>query len=201
MYFLIKKYELFPLVQQSPRSRNFYAHEVGPRCSGAECPPAEYCPHCLNLNDGVCGKFGSRPFESDSWLDKNGVAMPWIAQAVYDEGQVIAVRSYLDTHHNGHMEIRACDKGPDCTPEDFVGNELVFVEDTVLKGNHEAMPKDPNYPERGMYAGGQGGGVKEFEFLYQLPMGVYGDQVTFQWIYITANSVSTHHSLCRHLCC
>ncbi|KAL7460459.1 hypothetical protein ACHAXS_000911, partial [Conticribra weissflogii] len=43
----------------SPRSRNIYAHEIGPTCSGANCPPAEYCHHCLNLNENVCGKFGS----------------------------------------------------------------------------------------------------------------------------------------------
>lgn len=87
--------------------------------------------------------------------------MPWIPQEEYTEGDIIIVKSYLDTHHNGHMEIRACDKGPEnCTPQDFEGNELIFVQDMVLEGNHVTMPKDENYPERGMYAGGQGGGTK-----------------------------------------
>ena len=113
------------------------------------------------------------------------------------EGQLILVKSYLDTHHNGHMEIRACNKGPACTQTDFAGNELIFVKDTVLQGNHLEMPADPNYPERGMYAGGQGGGTKWFEFVYQLPEGLYGDQVLLQWKYTTANSVSAFEISCR----
>ncbi len=40
-----------------------------------------------------------------------------------------------------------------------------------------------------MYAGGQGGSIKWFEFEYELPQGIYGDQVMLQWKYITANSV------------
>lgn len=52
------------------------------------------------------------------------------------EGQTILIKSYLDTHHNGHMEIRACNKGPDCTQADFEGNHLIFVKDTVFAGNH-----------------------------------------------------------------
>lgn len=52
------------------------------------------------------------------------------------------------------------------------------------------MPADPNYPERGMYAGGQGGGTKWFEFAYKLPDGMHGDRVMLQWKYITANSCS-----------
>ena len=35
-----------------------------------------------------------------------------------------------------------------------------------------------------------GGGLKNFEFLYELPSGISGDQVMFQWRYITANSCS-----------
>jgi len=174
----------------SPRSRNVYAHEVGPGCSGANCPPAEYCHHCLNLNENVCGKFGSRSYDDPNWVDNNGNPMPWMPQEEYVEGQSIRVRSYLDTHHNGHMEIRACNKGSACTPADFEGNELIFVKDLVYEGNHPAMPKDPNYPYRGMYAGGQGGSIKWFEFEYELPQGIYGDQVLLQWKYITANSCS-----------
>jgi len=179
---------------ESPRSRNFLAHEDGPICSGAGCPPAEYCHHCLNLNDGVCGKFGGRSFDGGSWLDKTGGEMPWASEGVYFEGDEIIVRSYLDTHHNGHMEIRACNKGNACGVADFEaeGSALIFVRDNVLEGpaGTPAMPPDENYPERGMYAGGQGGGIKFFEFVFRLPEGMYGDEVLLQWLYITANSCS-----------
>ena len=129
------------------------------------------------------------------WLDKAGNPMPWISQGSYDEGGLIAVDSYLDTHHNGHMEIRACimdDANPTkcSTPSEFEGNELEFVQDLQFDPSYPAMPGDPNYPERGMYSGGQGGGVKEFSFLYKLPAGIVGDRVLLQWKYITANSCS-----------
>ena len=52
------------------------------------------------------------------------------------------------------------------------------------------MPKDLNFPERGMFAGGQGGPFKEFAFRYRLPMGIFGKKVLLQWKYITANSAS-----------
>ena len=82
------------------------------------------------------------------------------------------------------MEIRACQKGLASTQEcfDTTGNELVFVRDVKFD-----MPADPNYPERGMYAGGQGGGLKDFEMIFKLPDGIYGDKVMLQWKYITAN--------------
>ena len=139
------------IVAPAPRSRNYLAHQDGPSCSGAGCPPAEYCHHCLNLNDDICGKFGSRSYDGDSWLDKNGSQMPWVSQGVYTEGDEIIVRSYLDTHHNGHMEIRACNKGNACTVADFEkeGSALIFVRDNVLDGAGIAMPPDENYPERG----------------------------------------------------
>lgn len=74
-------------------------------------------------------------------------------QEVYTEGDEIIVRSYLDTHHNGHMEIRACNKGKDCTVADFEkeGSALIFVRDNVYEGTDgtPAMPPDENYPERG----------------------------------------------------
>lgn len=179
----------------SPRSRNFYAHDIinTSECQGgAGCPPAEYCPHCLNLNDGVCGKTTQRSFETDNWLDKNGNGMPWIAQATYTEGGTITFSSYLATHHNGHMELRACkvEGSNSCSrPEDFLGNELHFVKDNAI-GSHPPMPKDLNYPERGMYGGGSGGGIQNFEFEFKLPNGMSGDKVLLQWKYITANSCS-----------
>jgi len=108
------------------------------------------------------------------------------------------VDSYLDTHHNGHMEIRACvidaaDPASCTTPEEFEGNELHFVQDLIhpqAEGSHPPMPPDPMYPERGMYAGGQGGATKSFSFEYRLPSGIRGERVLLQWKYITANSVS-----------
>lgn len=80
--------------------------------------------------------------------------MSWMNQEVYTEGDEIIVRSYLDTHHNGHMEIRACNKGKDCTVADFEkeGSALIFVKDNVSEdpgGTTPAMPPDENYPERG----------------------------------------------------
>lgn len=191
---------------ESPRSRNFYASEVGPSCSGAGCPPAEYCRHCLNTNLGVCGKFDNRNYETANWIDKNGDRMPWISQAgngnamggEYVEGGTIVVNSYLATHHNGHMEIRACvmddsDSAKCTTPEEFEGNELHFLQDLIHPNAETSdipMPADPDYPERGMYAGGQGGPTKSFSFLYQLPEGISGEKVLLQWKYATANSCS-----------
>ena len=126
--------------------------------------------------------------------------MPFTPQETYVEGDIIMVKSYLDTHHNGHMELKACNKGPaNCKQEDFdaPGNQLIFIEDTVFQGNHMKMPADPNYPGRGMYGGGQGGQTKTFVFKYKLPTGLYGDQVLLQWKYITANSVRA--AICRQL--
>jgi len=125
------------------------------------------------------------------WRSQNGLSKQY--EAYYVQGGTITINTYLDTHHNGHMEARVCvinDKDTSsCTkPSDFAGNELVFEQDLAL-GLHPPMPKDPNYPERGMYAGGQGGTIKEFAFKYRLPRGIFGEKVLLQWKYITANSV------------
>jgi len=169
----------------SPRSRNWVAWEDGVDGSVAGSRAREYCTHCLNTNNGVCGVSPYNDYDQN--LDSTGQPMPWISQGDFTEGDIITVKSYLDTHHNGHMEIRACAMGPSSTQEcfDTPGNELTFVED-VLNG----MPKDDNYPERGMYAGGQGGSQKAFEMRFKLPSGIYGDQVMLQWKYITANACS-----------
>ena len=136
-------------------------------------------------------------YETVNWLDKSGSPMPWRSQNEYVEGGTITINSYLDTHHNGHLEARVCvidDSNPSsCTrPEHFAGKELVFDLDLAL-GGHPPMPKDLNFPERGMFAGGQGGPFKEFAFRYRLPMGIFGQKVLLQWKYITANSVSLFH--------
>eukprot|EP00581_Thalassiosira_minuscula_P028458 CAMPEP_0183754816 /NCGR_PEP_ID=MMETSP0739-20130205/3731_1 /TAXON_ID=385413 /ORGANISM="Thalassiosira miniscula, Strain CCMP1093" /LENGTH=1540 /DNA_ID=CAMNT_0025991459 /DNA_START=38 /DNA_END=4660 /DNA_ORIENTATION=+ len=185
----------------TPRSRNFYAHDIigSGECTGqVGCPPGEYCHHCLNTNEGVCGKSTTINYETTSYFDKAGNPMPWLSQGTYEEGGLIQVDSYLDTHHNGHMEIRACvtddaDPSKCTTPQEFEGNELIFVRDLIhpdAAGMHTPMYPDPNYPERGMYAGGQGGSIKAFSFEYQLPSGISGEKVMLNWKYITANSCS-----------
>jgi hypothetical protein len=180
--------------RQTPRSRNVVANRRASECNQSNqsgCPVPEYCPHCLNTNLGVCGKFGSNSYETSTWRDTRSNLMPFDPQEVYVEGDIITVKSYLDTHHNGHMELKACNKGAAlCKQEDFDLNELIFIEDMVFEQNHVKMPADPNYPGRGMYAGGQNGVTKWFLFKYKLPMGIYGDEVLLQWKYITANSVS-----------
>ena len=52
----------------------------------------------------MCGRSPSHNYETHThWLDKNGDPMPWLSQGTYDEGGIVAVDSFLDTHHNGHM--------------------------------------------------------------------------------------------------
>jgi len=170
----------------SPRSRNWFAWEEGVDGGGvAGLPPKEFCTHCLNTNNGVCGKTTTADY--DEYLDSTGVPMPWDSQETFTEGQEILVKSYLDTHHNGHMVIKACPNGPGSTQAcfDTPGHELTFVKDTLYD-----MPADPAYPERGYYAGGQAGGLKNFEMTFKLPVGISGNQVMLQWKYITANSCS-----------
>lgn len=182
----------------SPRARNYVAMKAynEPECNDGDpngCPPTEYCESCLNANAGICGMkgIGGRSYETPFWVDEVGNPMPWAAQAVYDEGSEVIIKSYIRHHHNGHMELRACNKGPnDCNQSDLVG-PLEFIEDVsdqLINANQPTMPKDPFNPERGMYAGGQNGDLKEFAFRYKLPEGFYGERVMLQWKYITANS-------------
>lgn len=170
----------------TPRTRNEFAAQEGVNgVPTAGLPSKEYCSHCLNTNNGVCGK--SPNFDYDNYKDSEGNSMPWISQENVMEGQVITVKSYLDTHHNGHMELKACPNGNASTQScfDLPGHELVFQED-VLYG----MPADPSYPGRGYYAGGQGGELKSHEMSFKLPDGIIGDKVMLQYKYITANSCS-----------
>jgi len=170
----------------SPRSRNWYANQEGVSgTSTVGVPPKEHCPHCLNTNSGVCGISPGEGKSYDEYLDSTGKFMPWISQGTYSAGGEIIIKSYLDTHHNGHMEIFACANGNGSDMACFMNNPLHFVKDILYD-----MPADPAHPERGYYYGGQGGGVKDFEMVFRLPDNVVGDQVMLHWRYITANSCS-----------
>jgi hypothetical protein len=193
----------------SPRSRNWLAtpEEKGVNSPEVGKPPAEYCEHCLNMNDPTRGSCGSANGSHDynDWLDSTGQAMPFTPQEEYVEGDVITVSSYMATHHNGHIEIRYCDLGASggiFTPDCFDGNYLTFVEDAgvyagkfidpVLKVDlFQKMPVDENYPERGYLSGGQNEGTGyTFVMKFQLPIGLVGEEILLQWKYITANSCS-----------
>ena len=168
----------------TPRSMNYDASINGAQ-NTAGVPPIDYCPHCLNTNTKNCGK--NQYNDYDDFKDGLGFPMPWISVAEYTAGSIIDVESYLDTHHNGHMEIFACNDGLASSEECFdePTNALHFVEDVAY-----GMPADPNYPERGYYAFGQGGGVKDFHMRFKLPDHIVGAEVLLQWRYITANSCS-----------
>ena len=165
---------------KSPRSRNWYAHEEGIEGLQSGKPSAEFCPHCLNTNPdttGVCGE--STNHDYNAWLDTLGDPMPWISQETYTLGQTIVVESFLTAHHGGHMELKACPVSDTnlLPPQSCFDNHLLeFVSDDLY-----FMPKDPNYPERGYYAGGQGASTDRFVMKFKLPDNVYGDKVLLQW--------------------
>lgn len=159
--------------QSSPRSRNWYANEEGIEGSQPGVPGREYCPHCLNTNNGVCGV--STNYDYDEWIDSQGNPMPWISQATYASGDTIEVASTLRTHHGGHMEIKGCPAGRASTQECFDEHALTFVRDLTYD-----MPADPTYPERGYYYGGQGGQFKYFSMTFLLPDSLVGEQVLLQ---------------------
>jgi len=172
----------------SPRSRNFYAAQDGTDEGKVGVPKKDYCPHCLNVNYAACGYTTTSDY--DNYKDSEGIPMPWISQGTYIEGEVITVKSYLDTHHNGHMVISACAKGqtPEWPPADSTcfnnpDNYLTFDSDPKYD-----MPADRVHPERGYYFGGESHGRGDFEMKFKLPAGVFGSQVLLQWKYITANS-------------
>ena len=84
---------------KSPRSRNWVAQEdgvntPGPQSSGK--PEQDFCYHCLNskATHELCS-YGNAATSYDSWNDINGDPMPWISQAVYDEGDEITVEAVL----------------------------------------------------------------------------------------------------------
>lgn len=94
------------------------------RCTSDNCPAPEYCHHCLNTNTGVCGKSPTHNYEYGEWKDRAGNPMAWASQATYIEGQYIDVTTFLDTHHNGHHEFRACvvqNEATDCLKQEDFG--------------------------------------------------------------------------------
>ena len=126
----------------------------------------------------VCGQSTSIDY-NQNWKDSTGnYDMPWISQGSYTAGEYIQIDSYLDTHHNGHCEVKACDvsDGSYATQSCFDAHPLKFHQDLLY-----GMPADPNYPNRGYYYGGQGGGVKSFSMSFELPYDVHGDKVLLQW--------------------
>lgn len=107
--------------------------------------------------------------------------MPWISQETYTEGQEIIVRSTFTAHHYGHITLSACTLGRGSSQSCFdqPENFLTFVRDNLYD-----MPLDVDNPKRGYLKRGP----MDFEFVFKLPEGVYGDNVLIQWRYITANS-------------
>lgn len=115
---------------ESPRSRNFRAHEEN----------KEYDQNGLNrkatdtnqYGSGLCG-VSSGGHNYDKFLDE------WKSEATYGEGDVIKITSRLTAYHGGHIEIGACaDEEP--TQKCFDRNKLRY-----RGGGH---PRDEEYPER-----------------------------------------------------
>lgn len=178
---------LFSLVHghgyvSSPRSRNWLAHELG--TDGQEIGKAkrEYCPHCLNRNNGVCGYTSTNDY--DEWVDSMGNIIPWDSQGEYKSGDVIRISFTITAHHGGHIEVRACPKGRQSTWDCFQDSSrsLRFVRDVSYDS-----PVDPVHPERGYLAGWRDG-YRDFVYDFKLPNDLYGEEILLQWRYITSNS-------------
>ncbi|GAX20511.1 hypothetical protein FisN_24Hh239 [Fistulifera solaris] len=178
---------LFSLVHShgyvsSPRARNWVAHENGTDGQEAGKAKKEYCPHCLNRNNGVCGYTDTNDY--DEWVDSLGNVIPWESQGAYNSGDVIRMNFTIPVHHGGHIEIRACPNGRSSTWDCFTdpSRSLLFVKDLLYD-----IPADPIHPDRG-YLAGWSEGYTEYVHDYQLPQGLYGEEVLIQWKYITSNS-------------
>jgi len=83
------------------------------------------------------------------------------------------------------MELRGCPNGRASTQDCFDQFKFEFVTDEAF-----GMPKDPNYPERGYYFGGQGANNLDYHMRFRVPDGLAGQEVLLQWHYFTANSCS-----------
>lgn len=167
----------------SPRSLNWRAVEDG--ITWGEIPGKtikEYCHHCLNVKaaNEVCGNSGNKNY--DNFLDSVGNPMPWKTEATYKEGSVIEVKSYLEAHHWGHLEMKVCTDWENPTQACFDANPLMYVRDAAYAND---APVHENYPHYGPYSIAE---IKDYTHLFKLPEGVSGNKVLFQYHYITANS-------------
>lgn len=165
----------------SPRSLNWIAHVDGTEAAETGVPKREYCHHCLNIKGltELCGRSGARSYDHPLF-DSTGDPMPWVSEETYVEGQVITVKTYMSTHHYGHVELRVCADGVDSTLECLDQHVLEFIEDPKY-----GAPKDPSNVHHGHLAEAS---KVDYEMKFKLPMGVTGDEVLLQWKYITANS-------------
>jgi hypothetical protein len=122
-----------------PLSRNYYAKLFGLTWGEQpDKPLAEYCPHCLNTKGpgSVCGT-SEGGTNYDVWLDSLQQPMPWNSNGnIYGESDIITIGTFLQAHHTGHAEVRACPMGRASTQECFDENPLEFVEDLAYD-----MPK------------------------------------------------------------
>ena len=95
---------------KSPRSRNWRAYVDGldPGVPGAtiDTPRKDWCSHCVNRN-GICGAADSSNlgFDYNQPISILGNVLPFQAQAVYSQGQIIEIEHVLTTHHKGHVEV------------------------------------------------------------------------------------------------
>ena len=154
---------------------------------------------CDNAEYSTTGSCGASPsHDYNDWLDSTGNPISFTPTETYTEGDIITVSSWMDTHHNGHVELRYCNlasSGGVFTPDCFAENHLTFVEDVGVYGGYDGaggiknfvkMPVDANYPERGYLSAGQSVGSKHsFVMKFQLPMGLVGNEILLQWKYIT----------------
>jgi hypothetical protein len=153
----------------SPRSRNEVAREEGSNVASPGVPVKEYCWHCLNRNNGICGKVDGNDY--DEWLDSSGNPMPWKPEATYQRGDMITIETEITAHHWGHIELRACPNGRKSTQNCLDSYPLEFVQDVDY-----AMPQDPNFPDRGYLADR----YRSYTMKFRLPSNLVGDQVLLQ---------------------
>lgn len=153
----------------SPRSRNRVAREDGSEHSRKGIPTPEYCWHCLNDNNGLCGKVGNNDY--DTWVDSVGIPMLWSSQVTWEPGQVVQIEFEITANHWGHIELHACPKGRHSTQRCLDQYPLEFVEDVS-----HGMPKDRNFPERGYLTGGE----SKFTMTFRVPSDLEGSQVLLQ---------------------
>jgi hypothetical protein len=92
----------------TPRSRNWLASQTqeGTWTPIAGRPPAESCPHCLNLklSERLCGIGGAQDY--DEWNDSMGVPMAWNSQATLKVGEVFDVTAVLTANHAGKFLLK-----------------------------------------------------------------------------------------------